>query len=142
MDTELLGVSVGELTKGECPSVKSGTESDGTLLGVDLNVSESVFVVHGDDNVDGFDGTGEGLVEILLGDLEFEESTIDLVDDNDGLDSLTKSLSEDGFGLNANTIDGVDDNESSIGDTESGGNLGREIDVTRGIDQVDQELST
>ena len=74
--------------------------------------------------------------------MEFEKGTIDLVDDDDGLDSLTKSLSEDGFGLNANTIDGVDDNESSIGDTESGGNLGREIDVTRGIDQVDQELGT
>jgi len=66
LDTEFLSVSVGELTKGESPSVKSGTESDGTLLGVNLNVSESVLVVHGDDNVDGFDGTGEGLVEVLL----------------------------------------------------------------------------
>jgi hypothetical protein len=142
LDTELLGVSVGELTEGESPSVKTGTESDGTLLGVDLNVSESLLVVHRDDNVDGLDSSVEGLVEVLLLDLEFEKSTVDLVDDDDGLDSLTESLSEYGFGLNANTIDGVDDDEGSIGDTEGGGNLGREIDVTGGIDKVDQELGT
>jgi len=36
VDTELLGVSGSELTEGEGPSVQTGTESDGTLLGVDL----------------------------------------------------------------------------------------------------------
>lgn len=142
MDTELLGVSVGELTEGEGPSVESGTESDGTLLGVDLNVSEGVLVVHRDDDVDGLDGTGEGLVEVLLLDLEFEEGTVDLVDDNNGLDALTKSLTKDSLGLDTDTVDGVDDNESTIGDTESGGNLGREVDVTGGVDEVDQELGT
>lgn len=31
-------------------------------------------------------------------------------------------------------------NESTIGDTESSSDLGREINVTRGVDQVDQEV--
>lgn len=141
-DTELLGVTVGELTKGEGPSVKSGTESDGSLLGVDLNVTERLLVVHGDDNVDRLDGTREGLVKLLLGDLKLEKSTINLVDDNDGLDALAEGLTEDSLGLNADTVDGVDDDESTIGDTEGGRDLGREIDVTGRIDQVDQELGT
>jgi len=72
--------------------------------------------------------------------LEFEESTVDLVDDDNGLDALTKSLTQDSLGLHADTLDGVNDNEGTVSDTESGGNLGREIDVTGGVDQVDQEL--
>lgn len=141
-NTELLGVLGSELTEGESPTVESGSESDGSLVGVNLNVTENGVVVGGDDNVDGFDGSGEGLVEILLGDLEFEEGTIDFVDDNDRLDPLSKGLSENGFGLDANSLDAINDDKSSIGDTESGGNLRREIDVTGGIDQVNQELST
>jgi hypothetical protein len=68
------------------------------------------------------------------------KSAVDLVDDKDGLDALTKSLTEHGLGLNADTLDGVDDDESTVSDTESGGNLRREINVTGGVDQVDQEL--
>ena len=75
--------------------METGSESDGSLLGVDLNVSEGLVVVGGDDNVDGLDGSGERLVKLLLSDLQLEESSIDLVDDNDGLDSLSKSLPED-----------------------------------------------
>jgi len=95
LDSELLSVSTSELVEGESPSVETGSESDGSLLGVDLNVSEGLVVVGGDDNVDGLDGSGERLVELLLSDLQLEKSSIDLVDDNDGLDSLSKSLPED-----------------------------------------------
>ena len=50
-DTELLGVTGGELTEGEGPSVETGTERDGALLGVDLAVAEGLLVVHRDDDV-------------------------------------------------------------------------------------------
>jgi len=123
VDTELLGVTTGELTDGEGPAVKTGTEGDGTLLGVDLDVTEDFVEVGRDDDVDGLDNTGEVLVQILLGELELEESTVDLVDDDDGLDTLTKSLTEDGLGLDTDTLNGVDDDESTIGDTESSGNF-------------------
>jgi hypothetical protein len=74
--------------------------------------------------------------------LELEQSTIDLVDNDDGLDTLGQGLTENGLGLDTDTLDTVNDDKGTIGDTESGSDLGREINVTRGIDQVDQELVT
>jgi len=110
--------------------VETGTEGNGTLLGVDLDITKSLVKVGRDDDVDRLDDTREVLVKVLLGELELEESTVDLVDDDDGLDTLTKSLTKDSLGLDADTLNGVDDDESTIGDTEGGSDLGREIDVT------------
>lgn len=140
VNTELLGISESELADGEGPAVEAGTEGNGTLLGVDLDVTEALVEVGGDDDVDGLDSSGEGLVKILLGNLELEKSTIDLVDDDDGLDALTKGLSEHGLGLDTDTLDGVDDDESTISDTESGSDLRGEINVTGGVNEVDQEI--
>jgi hypothetical protein len=61
VNTELLGVTDGELTKGETPTVKTGGEGNGTLVGVDLAVTENGVDIGGDDDVDGFDSTLEGL---------------------------------------------------------------------------------
>lgn len=99
--------------------METGTEGDGTLVWVNLDITEGLVEVCGDNDVDGFDNTGEVLEQVLLGKLEFEKSTIDLVDDDNRLDTLTKSLSEDSLGLHAHTFNGVDDNEGTIGDTES-----------------------
>jgi hypothetical protein len=140
VNTELLGVTLSELADSESPAVETGTEGNGTLVWVDLDITEGLVEVGGDDDVDGLDGTGEGLVQILLGDLELEKSTINLVDDNNWLNALTKSLAEHSLGLDAHTLNGVDDDESTISDTESSGDLRREINVTRRIDQVDQEI--
>lgn len=140
VNTELLGVTGSELADGESPSVQTGTESNGTLLGVNLDVTKRLVEVGGDDDVDGLDDTGEVLVQVLLGDLELEKSTVDLVDDNNGLDALTESLAEHSLGLDAHTFDGVDDDKGTIGDTESGSDFRGEINVTRRVDQVDQEL--
>ena len=104
--------------------METGAESDGTLLRVHLDITKSLVVVGGDDDVDGLDDTGEVLVQILLGDLEFEKSTVDLVDDDDGLDTLTKSLAEHSLGLDADTFDGVDDDERTISDTKGSSDLG------------------
>lgn len=103
--------------------MKTGTEGNGTLLGVNLDITEGLVKVGRDDDVDGLDDTREVLVKIFLGELELEESTIDLVDDNNGLNALTKSLTKDGLGLDAHTLNGVDDDESTVSDTESGSDL-------------------
>jgi hypothetical protein len=142
VNTELLGVLDGELADSEAPAVETGTESDGTAVGVDLDITKSLVEVGGDDDVDGLNGTGEGLVEILLGDLELEKSTIDLVDTQNGLDALGQSLTQDSLGLDTDTGDTVDNDKGTISDTESGSDLRGEINVTGGIDQVDQELVT
>lgn len=72
---------------------------------------------------------GEGLVKIFFGDLEFEKSVIDFVDDDNGFDVFIESLVEYSFGLDVYIFDGVDDDESIIGDMESGSDFGREINV-------------
>lgn len=89
--------------------MKTGTESYCSLLREDLAVTESLVIVGRDNDVDGFDGSGERLVKFFLSDLQFKESSVDLVDDTDGLDSLGKSLSEDSLGLYAYTVNAVDD---------------------------------
>ena len=120
--------------------MKTRAEGDGALVGVDLDITENLVVVGGNDDVDGLDDTGEVLVQVLLGDLELEKSTVDLVDDDDGLDALTKGLTQHGLGLDADTFYGINDDKGAISDTEGGGDLGREINVTGRIDQVDQEV--
>lgn len=122
--------------------METGTEGDGTLVRVDLDVTEGLVEVGGDDDIDRLDRPREGLVQVLLGDLQLEQSTVDLVDDDDGLDPLTQGLAQHGLGLDTDTLDTVDDDEGTVGDTESGRDLGGEVDVTGRVDQVDQELVT
>lgn len=82
------------------------------------------------------------VVQILLGELKFEKSTIDLVDDNNGLDTLSQSLTQDSLGLDADTFDTVNDDKSTVSDTESSSDFRGEINVPRRINQVDQERVT
>ena len=140
VDTKLLGIPSRELTDGERPTVKTGAESDSAAVGVHLDIAKGLVDVGRNDDVDRLNGTREGLVEVLLGDLELEERTVDLVDDNDGLNTLTEGLPEHSLGLNAHTLDGVDDDESTVSDTEGSSDLGREINVTGRVDQVDKEV--
>lgn len=130
VDTELLGVTVGELTESETPSVQTGSEGNGTLLGVDLDITKSDIVVGRNDDVNVLDGTAEGLVELFLVDLKLKKSTVNLVDDDDGLDPLGQRLTEHSLGLHADTLNTVDDNKSTIGDTESSRDLRREVNVS------------
>jgi hypothetical protein len=117
--TEFLGVSVGELTKGEAPSVETRSESDGSLVRINLDITKGSVVVGRDDDVDVLDGALEGLIEGFLVDLEFEKSAIDLVDDNNRLDTLGEGLAEHSFCLHANTLNTIDDNEGTVRNTES-----------------------
>jgi hypothetical protein len=120
--------------------VKTGAEGNGALIGVHLHITEGLVEVGGNYDVDGLNDTGEILVQILLGELELEECAIDFVDNDNWLDTLTESLSEHSLGLHAHTLDGVDDDESTVGDTESGGDFRGEIYVTGRVDQIDQEV--
>jgi hypothetical protein len=120
--------------------VEAGAERDGALFGVDLGLAERSIVVGGDDDVHVLDRAAEVLEQRLLVDLELEQGTVDLVDHADGLDPLRERLAEDSLRLHADTVDGVDDDEGAVGDTERGGNLGREVDVSGRVDQVDQEV--
>jgi hypothetical protein len=56
----------GELTEGEAPSVETRPEGDGSLVGEDLDITEGIVVVGGDDDVDALNGAREGLVEVFF----------------------------------------------------------------------------
>lgn len=114
VNTELLGVSASEVSERESPTVETGTEGDGTLLGVDHGVSESGIGVSGNDNVDGLNGSAERLVKVFLGNLQLEKSSVDLVDDKDGLDSFTQRLTEDSLSLDTDTLNTVNNDKSTI----------------------------
>src|SRR2546421_10405367 len=130
VDTKFLRISNSELPDSEGPPVQTRTEGNGALIWVDLDITKGLVKVRGDDDVDGFDGSGERLIEILLSNLKLEQSTINLVDDDDRLDSLAKGLSEHCFGLHTDTFNAVNDDKSAISDSKSGSDLGGEIDVT------------
>ena len=144
LDTEFSGVDLGELGNGESPSEKSRTEGAGTLDWVDLEVLEFVVLVvwvliGGDQDVDILDNSEELLIHGLTINLKFEDTSIDLVDHEDWDNFLTESLSEDGLGLYGSTFDIVDDDKGTIGNSEGGSDFGGEIDVTWGVDEVDEE---
>ena len=52
--------------------------------------------------------------------LQLEKSTVHLVHEKYGLDSLSQSLSQDGLGLDTDTTDSIYHNQSSISHTQSG----------------------
>lgn len=55
------GVHVGELVQSETPVVKTRTEGNGTLVGVDGNITEEFILIGGNDDVYGLNGSLESL---------------------------------------------------------------------------------
>jgi len=141
INTELGGVHLGEAGDGEGPGLETGTDGDGTLFGGDGEIAHDGVVVGGNDDVDVLEGLDETLVGLFGVELEFEDGTIDLVDEDDGADTLGEGLAEDGFGLDADTFDAIDDDEGTISDTEGGSDFRGEVDVSGGVDEVDQEVA-
>merc|ERR1711968_55277 len=138
-DTELLGVDAGEALQSETPAVEAGTEGNTALVRVELDLADGLILVGGQDDVDGLDGTLEVLVGLLGVKLQLQESAIQLVHHEHRADTLGHSLAQHGLGLHADTLDAVDDDKGTVGDTESGSHLRGEVNVAWGVNQVDQE---
>ena len=82
------------------------------------------------------------VVQVLLAKLELQKSTVNLVDDKDRPDTLGKSLTEHSLSLHTYTVNGVDDDKGTVSDTKGSSDFRREVDVTGGVDEVDQETVT
>mmetsp|Transcript_7953 Transcript_7953/g.12157 ORF Transcript_7953/g.12157 Transcript_7953/m.12157 type:complete len:732 (+) Transcript_7953:607-2802(+) len=137
-NAELSTVSLGETLEGESPLVETRTEGNGSLGGVNLTITKSFVVVHGNNHVDGFNSTAESLVKLFSRKLKFEKSTVNLVNHENGADTLRNGLTKDGLGLDTDTINGIDNNKSTIGNTKGSSDLRGEINVTGGIDKIDE----
>mmetsp|Transcript_9074 Transcript_9074/g.13552 ORF Transcript_9074/g.13552 Transcript_9074/m.13552 type:complete len:423 (+) Transcript_9074:1110-2378(+) len=131
VDTELGTVSLSELLEGEGPLMKARSKSDGSLGGVNLNITERLVVVHGNNHVNRLDGTTESLVKLLSGELKFQNSTVDLVDHQNGAHTFANSLTKYCLGLYTHSINGIDNDQSSISNTEGSSHLTAEVNVTR-----------
>jgi hypothetical protein len=128
---ELVSVDTGETGEGESPAVESGTEGNGTFAGVDLLAFTHIIALVGsNDNVSVLNDTLEVLIHGLTIDLELHDTTVNLVNEENGLNLLTEGLTEHSLGLHADTLDVIDDDESTVGDTESSSDFSGEIDVT------------
>ena len=124
VNLELGSINSGEVGKREGPAEEGGTEGDGTLDGVNLlRVTHIIGLVGGDDNVGVLDDTLELLIHVLTLDLELEDTSVNLVDEEDGLDFLTEGLTEYGLSLDTDTLDVIDDDESTIGNSQGGSDL-------------------
>ena len=121
VNLELFGIDSGKLGQGESPTEESRTEGNSTLDWVYLlGVSHIFSFVGRDDNIGIFDDSLEVLIHGLSIDLEFEDTSIDLVDEEYWLNLLSQGLSEHSFGLHTDTFDVIDDDEGTISDSESG----------------------
>jgi len=108
------------------------------LAGMNLDISKLLIIVSGNDDINRLNGAAEGLVKLLSRELELKQSTVNLVHHKTGLDTLTDGLAKDSLGLDAHSVDGIDDNEGSISHTEGSSDLRGEVNVTRGVNKVDQ----
>merc|ERR1740130_1887753 len=140
-DTEFGGIHLSKFVDGETPAVETGTKGNGTGLRVHLHIAEGIVLVSRDDHVHGFDGTGKVLVSFFVVHVQLQENTIKFVHEKNRLDALGNGLTEHSFGLHTHTFDTVDNDESTVSDTQSGSHFGGEVNVTGGVDQVDQVLT-
>ena len=127
INLEFSGIHFSELFEGESPSVETGTETDSTVFWGDVEGSHwTIFIsttIGSNDDIDVLNNTRESLVKFFGVQLQFEKSTVHLVHEKNWLYTFGNSLTKDGFGLDTDTGDTVNDDEGTISDTESSSDL-------------------
>lgn len=71
------------------------------------------------------------------GKFKLGDEAVDLVEDEAGGELFDPGLAENGVGLDVNTFNGINKNESAVRKASGGGNLAAKVHVTGGIDEVD-----
>ena len=69
--------------------------------------------------------------------MELGDEAVELVEDEAGAEALEEGLAQRGVGLDVDALDGVDEDERRVGEARGGGDLGAEVDVAGGVDEVD-----
>lgn len=136
---ELVGEDLGESGQGETPLVFSGTESHVSFLGEEEEVAHFGDFILRNNDINHVNHSHEVLIHGFSVHLEFQDLSVDFVDEQHGSDSFSHGLSQHGFGLDAHTFDGIDDDEGTIGNSQGSGDFSGEIDVTGGVNKIDDE---
>ena len=141
VNTKLGGVHLGKLLEGESPAMESGTEANRAIVDVNPDHSHRAVVISigGDNDIDILDNPLESLEELFLAELQLKQSAVHLVHEKNWPDPLGNGLPQHSLSLDTDTRDAIHNDKSSVGDTESSGDFAGEVNVTRGIDQVDEE---
>lgn len=71
----------------------------------DFTHGTAVVTVGGNDNVDVFDNTLEGLEEFFTVQLQFKQCTVHFVHKKNGFDTLSNGLTQDSFSLDTYTCE-------------------------------------
>ena len=79
----------------------------------------------------------EFFADAIYGHIEIGADLIHFIDKADAGDVVFLCLSPDGFRLGLDAFAGVKDGDGAVEDSERSFDLGGEIDVARGVDQVD-----
>lgn len=91
----------------------------------------------GIDRVDVGDDAVEADVGLGGGEAELGDKAVDFVEHEAGPEALDEGLAQRGVRLDVHPLDGVDENERRVRKARSGGDLGTEVDVARGVDEAD-----
>ncbi|BAS78940.1 Os02g0519950 [Oryza sativa Japonica Group] len=111
--------------------MQTSRESNSSLLRVDLDITkECVFICcHNDIGI--LNDTGEGLIGLLTFNLKLKEAPVHLVHSKDRPNPLTKGLAKHSFSLHTDTLNTVNNHQSTISNTKSSSDLRRKINVPR-----------
>ena len=91
------------------------------------------------DSVDLVEQVPHPLVRLRGGVSHLDDEPIELVEHEAHLQAFLPSLPEHRVGLHADALDHVHHHEPSVAEASRGGDLAAEVDVPRGVDEVDEQ---
>src|SRR6185437_4378880 len=141
----LLAVVVGDLGHlgGDGSGVVGGAQGfiavgDGLHGHQVHDAAEAVFVADGD--LDGDGGGVEAGADGAEGVGEVGAGAVHLVDEADAGDAVLVGLAPDGLGLGLDAVDAIEEGDGAVEDAEGALDLGGEVHVAGGIDDVDADV--
>ena len=105
INAEFGSIKFSKLFDGKGPSVETGSETNGSIGGVNTDNTHGTIIigVGGNNDVDVLNNPLESKEQIFLLQLQLQQSTVHLVHEKDRLDPFGDGLSQDGFSLHTDT---------------------------------------
>ena len=138
LNTHLLRIDLGKSLSGEAPSMQTAAKCDSTLLRLHLHITHQRIIVGGNNHVHILNGIAETRVHVLCFHLQLQNATVHFVHKQAGPHTLLKSLAQHSLGLDSTALNAINDHHRTIGDSKSCSHFRGEVDVTWGVNQVDQ----